>query len=66
MIKNMKALREKRISQGMTGAEVAAKVGISTMHYWYIENEQRSLKLDLAKKIAKAVNADPKEIFFNE
>jgi len=48
----------------MTCQEVADKVGITKMHYWYIENNKRNLKLTLAKKIAIALEEDPKELFF--
>lgn len=48
----------------MTYQEVADKVGITKMHYWYIENNKRNLKLELAKKIANALEEDPNELFF--
>ncbi|TKI97029.1 transcriptional regulator, partial [Bacillus wiedmannii] len=36
------------------------------MHYWYIENEKRTLKIDLAEKIAIALKENPKDLFFND
>ncbi|WP_235184491.1 helix-turn-helix transcriptional regulator [Bacillus manliponensis] len=49
----------------MSCEDVANIVGITKMHYWYIENEKRTLKIDLAQKIAEALEEDPKELFFN-
>ncbi|MBJ8024622.1 MULTISPECIES: helix-turn-helix transcriptional regulator [Bacillus cereus group] len=60
----MHKLRQKRLEKRMTYQEVADKVGITKMHYWYIENNKRNLKLELAKKIAKALEEDPNELFF--
>ncbi|MED3468670.1 helix-turn-helix transcriptional regulator [Bacillus thuringiensis] len=57
-------LKEKRKEKRMTCQEIADKVGITKMHYWYIENNKRNLKLTLAKKIAIALEEDPKELFF--
>ncbi|MEX0417892.1 helix-turn-helix transcriptional regulator [Bacillus sp. C30] len=57
-------LRQKRLEKKMTYQEVADKVGITKMHYWYIENNKRNLKLELAKKIAKALEENPNELFF--
>ncbi|KMN42314.1 DNA-binding protein [Bacillus sp. LK2] len=49
----------------MSCQDVANKVGITKMHYWYIENNKRTLKIDLALKIAIALEENPKELFFN-
>ncbi|PRT14059.1 transcriptional regulator [Bacillus toyonensis] len=62
---NLKQLKQKRLEKGMSCQDVADKVGITKMHYWYIENEKRTLKIDLAEKIAIALEEDPKELFFN-
>jgi len=62
---NLHQLKEKRLKKGMSCQDVADKVGITKMHYWYIENNKRTLKIDLAFKIAVALEEDPKELFFN-
>ncbi|MED4653068.1 transcriptional regulator [Bacillus pseudomycoides] len=60
----LQKLKRKRIEKGWTCEEVANKVGITKMHYWYIENDKRNLKIDLALKIATALEEDPKDLFF--
>ncbi|KEK24733.1 helix-turn-helix transcriptional regulator [Bacillus gaemokensis] len=60
----LQKLKRKRIEKGWTYEEVANKVGITKMHYWYIENNKRNLKIELALKIAIALEEDPKELFF--
>lgn len=60
----LQKLKQKRIEKGWTCEEVANKVGITKMHYWYIENDKRNLKIDLALKIANALKEDPKDLFF--
>lgn len=60
----MQKLKEKRLEKGLSCKKVADRVGISRMHYWYIENEKRNLNIDLAKEIAKALETDPSELFF--
>ena len=41
---NLHQLKLKRLEKGMSCQDVADKVGITKMHYWYIENEKRTLK----------------------
>ncbi|KFM95250.1 XRE family transcriptional regulator [Bacillus clarus] len=60
----LQKLKRTRIEKGWTCEEVANRVGITKMHYWYIENNKRKLKIDLAVKIANALEEDPKELFF--
>ncbi|HDR7449359.1 helix-turn-helix transcriptional regulator [Bacillus toyonensis] len=61
---NLEKLKQRRMEKGWTCEEVANKVGITKMHYWYIENSKRNLKIDLAVKIANAFEDDPKDLFF--
>ncbi|PFE15584.1 helix-turn-helix domain-containing protein [Bacillus cereus] len=48
----MKTLKQLRVEQGYTCKEVAKAVGITEVHYWYIENGKRRPYYDLIVKIA--------------
>ncbi|MBR5662928.1 MAG: helix-turn-helix transcriptional regulator [Bacilli bacterium] len=62
----MKKLKELRMSASLTVNDISKLVGISPTYYWQIENKQRRLYYELAKKIAKVFNKKPDEIFFEE
>lgn len=58
----LKELREKK---GLSCEEIAKILNISKSYYWQIENKNRRLYYDLAKKIAAIFNLKPDDIFFD-
>ena len=64
--KPLNKLRELRLKNNLTYQDMADKVGICKAYYWQIENGNRNLYYDLAKKIAKVFNLKPDDIFYNE
>lgn len=60
MMMNLKKLR---LERGQTLEQVALDVGISTAHYYMIENGKRRLYYDLAVKISNHFNLKPDDIF---
>lgn len=40
-------LKEKRQEQGLTGREMAERLGITEPYYWLIESGQRKQKMDV-------------------
>ena len=59
-------LRELREKNNLTYQDMADKLGICKAYYWQIENGNRNLYYDLAKKIAAIFNLKPDDIFYNE
>ena len=61
IIIKLKELREKN---NLTYQDMADKLGICKAYYWQIENGNRNLYYDLAKKIAAIFNLKPDDIFY--
>lgn len=62
----MKKLKELRISKNITVKEMARLLKISPTYYWQIENKDRRLYYELAKKIAQVFKLKPDDIFYEE
>ena len=56
-------LIQARKNKGETLEKVAESVGITTPHYWMIENGKRKLSYELAVKIANHFGVEPDDIF---
>lgn len=65
-MKPLDKLRNLRIKNNFTYQDMADKVGISKAYYWQLENGNRNLYYDLAKKIAKVFNLKPDDIFYKQ
>ena len=59
-------LREVRKKNKYSLEQVAAKVGISKVYIWQIENGKRRLNYSLAIKIAKVFDMKPDELFYDD
>jgi len=59
-------LREVRKKNKYSLEQVAAKVGISKVYIWQIENGKRRLNYSLAIKIANVFNMKPDELFYDD
>lgn len=62
----MEKLKNLRINQGYTIAQMAELVGLSPTYYWQIENKKRRLYYEIAARIAKVFNLKPDDIFFDD
>ena len=62
-LEKLKRLREK---QNYTYQDMADKLGICKSYYWQLENGNRNLYYELAKRIAKVFNLKPDDIFYND
>jgi transcriptional regulator with XRE-family HTH domain len=51
-------LRGQRTREDMTRAELAAKAGLKPHHISEMENAKRTIGKDVARRLAKALNAD--------
>lgn len=51
-------LKQKRKDLGMSGAEVGRRMGITTQHYWNLENGRNRLTLEYAFAASEALNLD--------
>ena len=63
---SMKKLKELRIKNNYTYADMAQLIGISATYYWQLENGDRRLYYKMAIKIAKIFNLKPDDIFYND
>jgi|Wag4MinimDraft_11_1082651.scaffolds.fasta_scaffold15304_2 putative transcriptional regulator len=59
-------LREIRKRSGLSVKDIAKSIGISTSHYYKIEEGIRNPTLKVAKKIAEMLDKNIDEIFFGE
>lgn len=59
----MKKLREFREDAGISGRELARLVGIKEARYGHYETGRRSLPVDVAKRIGKALDINWWEIY---
>lgn len=57
-------LEQVRKQHHMSCQEVAKRVGFSRQYYWLIENGQRTLSYENAKKIAAIFDLKPDDLFF--
>lgn len=64
--KSITKLKELREKNNLTYQDMADKLGICKAYYWQIENGNRNLYYELAKKIAAIFNLKPDDIFYNE
>lgn len=64
--KTINKLRDLRVKNNLTYQDMADKLGICKAYYWQIENGNRNLYYDLAKKIAAIFDLKPDDIFYNE
>lgn len=62
--KSLEKLSKLRIKNNLTYQDMADKLGICKAYYWQIENGNRNLYYDLAKKIAKIFDLKPDDIFY--
>jgi len=62
----LKKLQELRIEKGWTNEYMAKELKISKAYYWQLENGNRRLYYETAKKIAKIFNLKPDDIFYDE
>ncbi len=58
-------LQNLRKQNNMSYEMVANALGISKAYYWQIENGNRRLYYDLAKRIAAIFNKKPDDIFYD-
>ena len=56
-----KLIKKERLNIGMTGSELARRIGLTPQHFWRIENNKNKFTLELAFKIAKALNVSIKK-----
>ncbi|HHW57790.1 MAG TPA: helix-turn-helix transcriptional regulator [Clostridia bacterium] len=61
-----KRLKELRKQYGLSVKDIANTVGISTSHYYKIEEGVRNPTLKIAKKIAEILEKNVDEIFFEK
>jgi len=66
VIKPLEKLKELREKNNYTYQDMAEKIGICKAYYWQIENGNRNLYYDLAKKIANVFGLKPDDIFYHE
>jgi putative transcriptional regulator len=58
-------IKKRREELGLTQAELASRIKISTGHLNRIENETRPVNVKLAIRIARALNVAVEDIFFD-
>ncbi len=59
-------LREKRKARKFTQKYIAECLGITQQAYWLIENGQRRITLERAKKLAEIFGCTIDELFYSE
>ena len=64
--KPLTKLRDIRIKNKLTYQDMADKLQICKAYYWQLENGNRNLYYDLAKKIAAIFNLKPDDLFYEE
>ncbi len=62
-LKNLKALR---LAEGLTGGDIAKRVGICKSFYHQIENGQKRLSYEMAIKLALIFKKKPDEVFYDD
>lgn len=66
MKKQLKQLKELRMNNKISCKEIAEILNISKTYYWQIENGDRRLSYELAKKIANVFKLKPDDIFLKD
>lgn len=64
--KPLEKLKKLREENNLTYQDMADRIGICKAYYWQLENGNRNLYYDLAKKIAQVFDLKPDEIFYND
>lgn len=59
-------LNRARLKKKLSVPEIAEQAGISSSYYYKIEQGIRNPAIDLAKKIAEALDGTVDELFFNQ
>ncbi|CCI85319.1 hypothetical protein FC52_GL000886 [Lactobacillus pasteurii DSM 23907 = CRBIP 24.76] len=59
---DLKRLKAERVAQGLTQAELAHKIGISTNTYWKKENGQRDIGIDEFIKIMSVLGFSKEQL----
>ena len=59
-------LKMKREEMKYSFLDMSRMLGVSKTYYWQIENRQRRLTYDMAKKISKILKTKPDNLFYNE
>ena len=59
-------LKMKRAGMKYSFLDMSRMLGVSKTYYWQIENRQRRLTYDMAKKISKILKTKPDNLFYNE
>lgn len=59
----MSKLKELRTNANLSQNELAIKVGVTPKYIGFLENEERTPSLDVAKRIADCFNLTVDEIF---
>ncbi|UTP40548.1 helix-turn-helix domain-containing protein [Phenylobacterium sp. LH3H17] len=59
----VEAIRDARVSAGLTQGELGARIGRDQSHISLIEGSQRRLDLLEFRELAKALGRDPVELF---
>lgn len=63
---NYSRIKIERIKKRMSVPTISKNIGISKSYFYQIENGNKCPSIKVIKKICKALNADPKELFFSE
>lgn len=59
-------LKQLRKENNLTIYDMANKLNISAVQYYFIENQKRILYYDMAIKISRIFNMRPDQIFYTE
>lgn len=62
-MKKRTELAQRRLAQGMTGVQMASRLGIAESRYYYIENGGRPATPEIAKRIAEELGTRVCELF---
>ncbi len=63
---NLMHLKEIRMQHHYSCEQMAQKLNISKAFYWQIENKNRRLSYEMAKKIAAIFKMKPDDLFYEE
>lgn len=58
-----RTIREQREALGFSRGDLAKKLGVQSSHLSYIENDQRRPSLGLLKRMARALELSPRQLF---